>query len=146
LTKHILQHVKIKAEEMAEAEFFKQYGVEAKNKVSDIQREAQVAVFIAQNMAEVRQLYQQMSGATAPDPLIQLKEQELQLRAQDSERKGQEAQAKLSLQQADQQQDAALAQQKIASSEQIAAEKAAIARARLQQTERQAQNAAFQKQ
>jgi len=34
-----------------------------------------------------------------------------------------------------------LAQQKIASSEQIAAEKAAIARARLQQTERQAQNA-----
>ena len=146
LTKHMLQHVTIKSEEMAEAEFFKQYGVEAKNKVSDIQREAQVAVFVAQNMAEVRQIYQQMSGATAPDPLIQLKEQELQLREKDTQRKGQEAQAKLSLQQADQQQDAALAQQKIASSEQIAAEKAAIARARLQQTERQAQNATFQKQ
>jgi hypothetical protein len=146
LTKHILQHIRIKAEEMAEAEFFKQYGVDAKNKMSDIQREAQVAVFVAQNMAEVRQLYQQMSGASEPDPLIELKEQELQLRSQDSERKGQEAQAKLSLQQADQQQDAALAQQKIASSEQIAAEKAAIARARLQQTERQAQNATFQKQ
>jgi len=141
LTKHILQHTKIKAEEMAEAEFFKQYGVDAKNQVSEIQREAQVAVFVAQNMAEVRKIYQEMSGANAPDPLIQLKEQELQLRAQDSQRKGQEAQAKLQLQQADQQQDAALAQQKIASSEQIAAEKAAIARARLQQTERQAQNA-----
>jgi len=136
LTKHILHHITLKAEEQVEAQIFAAYGPENKEIVSDIQREAQVAMLVAQGLGEARQLSNQMSGAGEPDPLVQLKEQELQLRAQDIERKGQEAAQKIQLQSADQQQDAQLAQQKIQSQEQIAAEKAQIARARLNQQER----------
>jgi len=110
--------------------------------VSDIQKEAQVAMFVAQGMAELRKLSQEMSGANAPDPLVALKEQELQLRAQDQQAKAQMDQQELALKAQDMQQDAAFTQQKIQSNEQIAAEKADIARARLAQTERSNQNAA----
>jgi hypothetical protein len=136
LTKHILHHVTLKAEEQVEAQIFASYGPENAGVVSEIQKEAQVAMFVAQGMGELRQLSNQLSGAGEPDPLIQLKEQELQLRGQDIERKAQEAAQKMQLQAADQQQDAQLAQQKIRSQEQIAEEKAQIARARLNQQER----------
>lgn len=136
LTKHILDHVRLKAEEQVEAQIFANYGPEGKGVVSDIQKEAQVAMFIAQGMAELRQMSQQMSGANAPDPLIMLKEQELQQRAAADQLKAQQEAQKISLQAQDMQQDAALAQQKIQSSEMIAAEKAQIARDRLAQVER----------
>jgi hypothetical protein len=126
----------LKAEEQVEAQIFASYGPENAGVVSEIQKEAQVAMFVAQGMGELRQLSNQLSGAGEPDPLIQLKEQELQLRGQDIQRKAQEAAQKMQLQAADQQQDAQLAQQKIRSQEQIAEEKAQIARARLNQQER----------
>jgi hypothetical protein len=136
LTKHILEHVRLKAEEQVEAQIFENYGPENKGIVSDIQKEGMVAVLVAQGMSELRQLSQQLSGAGAPDPLIQLKEQELQQRAQVDQIKAQEAQAKLQLEQAKLQQDATEAQARIASQEGIADQKAEIARERLQQTER----------
>jgi hypothetical protein len=142
LTKHILDHVRLKAEEQTEAQIFAAYGPEGMSIVSDIQKEAQVAMFVAQGMAELRKLSQEMSGANAPDPLVALKEQELQLRAQDQQAKAQMDQQELALKAQDMQQDAAFTQQKIQSNEQIAAEKADIARARLAQTERSNQNAA----
>lgn len=141
LTKHILQHVTLKAEEQAEATIFTEYGPEGKGIVTDIQKEAMIAQNVAQGLSDLRQLSQQMSGENQPDPLIQLKEKELGMREQDNQRKAQESQQKMMLEQQSQQTDVALAQQKISSSEAIAAEKANIARARLQQTERQAQNA-----
>ena len=141
LTKHILQHVTLKAEEQAEATIFTEYGPEGKGIITDIQKEAMIAQNVAQGLSDLRQLSQQMSGENQPDPLIQLKEKELGMREQDNQRKAQESQQKMMLEQQSQQTDVALAQQKIASSESIAAEKADIARARLQQTERQAQNA-----
>ena len=142
LTKHILDHVRLKAEEQVEAQIFASYGPEGMSIVSDIQKEAQVAMFVAQGMAELRKLSQEMSGANAPDPLVALKEQELQLRAQDAERKAQVDQQNLALKAQDMQQDAAFNQQKLQSNEQIAAEKASIARERINQVERSNQNAA----
>ena len=142
LTKHILDHVRLKAEEQVEAQIFASYGPEGMSIVSDIQKEAQVAMFVAQGMAELRKISQEMSGANAPDPLVALKEQELQLRAQDAERKAQIDQQNLALKAQDMQQDAAFNQQKLQSNEQIAAEKAAIARERIDQVERSNQDAA----
>jgi len=136
LTKHILDHVRIKAEEQVEAEIFASYGPEGKGIVSDIQKEAKVAMYVAQGMGEVRKLSQELSGANQPDPLIQLKEQELQLRAQSDQAKIQQGGQKIALENQKMMQDAAMAQQKIQSSEMIAEEKADIARARLDQQER----------
>jgi len=136
LTKHILEHVRLKAEEQVEAQIFETYGPENKGIVSDIQKEGMVAVLVAQGMSELRQMSQQLSGAGAPDPLIQLKEQELQQRAQADQVKAQEAQAKLQLEQAKLQQDAAATQAKIASQEGIADQKAEISRERFEQMER----------
>jgi len=140
LTKHILEHVRIKAEEQVEAQIFETYGPENKDIVSDIQKEAQVALLVAQGMSELRQLSQQLSGEGAPDPLVKLKEQEIQLRAQADERKAQTDMQKLQLEAQDQAQSAQEAQQRLAATQAIAAEKADIARARLAQTERK-QNA-----
>ena len=41
-----------------------------------------VAQFVAEGMQQVKQLSGQLSGAGQPDPLVQLKETELQLKAQ----------------------------------------------------------------
>jgi hypothetical protein len=136
LTKHILEHVRLKSEEQVEAEIFRAYGPEGKSIVSDIQKEAQVSMFVDQGMAELRKLSQEMSGANAPDPLIALKEKELELRAQDQQGKTQLSQQDLALKSQDIQQEAAFTQQKIQTTQQIAAEKADIARERLAQTER----------
>jgi hypothetical protein len=145
LTKHVLDHVRLKAEEQVEAQIMQQYGPGQKDIVSDIQKEAQVAMLVAQGMADLRQMSAQLSGEGQPDPLVKLKEQELQLRAQENQRKAQESAQKMQLQAQDMQQDASFNQQKLQSSEQIAAEKANIARERLAQTERTQQNAAFQR-
>jgi hypothetical protein len=136
LTKHILEHVRLKAEEQVEAQIFETYGPENKGIVSDIQKEAMVATMVAQGMGELRQMSQQLSGAGAPDPLVQLKEQELQQRAQADQVKAQEGQAKLQLEQAKLQQDAAATQAKLETQEDIANQKADIARERLAQMER----------
>jgi hypothetical protein len=140
LTKHILEHVRIKAEEQVEAQIFEAYGPENKDIVSDIQKEAQVALLVAQGMSELRQLSQELSGEGAPDPLVKLKEQEIQLRAQADERKAQTDAQRLQLDAQDQAQSAQEAQQRLATTQAIAAEKADIARARLAQSERK-QNA-----
>jgi len=141
LTKHVLEHIRIKAEEQVEAQNFKTYGVEAKSMVSDIQKEAQVAMLVAQGMAELRQLSQQLAGQGGPDPLVQLKEKELALREVETQAKAQESQAKMGLEQARMQQDAQETQARLAQTQQIADEKAAIARERLDIMER-GQNAA----
>ncbi len=141
LTKHILQHVRLKAEEQVEAQIFEQYGPENKEIVSDIQKEAMVAMLVAQGMGELRQLSGQMSGEGAPDPLVKLKEQELAQRAQADMVKQQLEQQKIMQSDRALQQKAAIDQQRIASSEDIADTKANIALMRLQQTERNMQNA-----
>ncbi|NDD53678.1 hypothetical protein EBZ39_07335 [bacterium] len=86
LQKHILDHVKLKAEETAEAELFAQYGSDPDQMVSELQHEALVALKVASFMQEVRDLQNQLMGVDqGPDPLIALKDKELQIRAQDDQ-------------------------------------------------------------
>ncbi len=82
LQKHILEHVRIKAEEDTEAELFMQYGSDPDKMVSAIQKEGMIAVKCAQYMQQVRDLQNQLAGgANQPDPVVMLKEQELKQQA-----------------------------------------------------------------
>lgn len=137
LTKHVLEHVRLKAEEQVEAQIFAEYGLENAGMVSDIQKEAMVAMLVAQGMGELRQLSAQLSGESAPDPLIKLKEQELAQRAQADQARSQIDQQKLGLQAQGLQQKAATDAARIASQEGIADQKADLTMMRLQQMENQ---------
>jgi hypothetical protein len=48
LQKHILTHVRLKAEEAAEAELFTEYGEDPDNMISDLQREAMISIKVAE--------------------------------------------------------------------------------------------------
>jgi hypothetical protein len=133
LTKHVLEHVRLKAEEQVEAQIFAEYGPENRGIVSDIQKEAMVAMLVAQGMGELRQLSQQLSGAGAPDPLVVLKEKELAQRAQADQMRAQENQQKIGLQGQQLQQKAAADAARIASQEDIADQKAELTMMRLNQ-------------
>jgi hypothetical protein len=137
LTKHVLEHVRLKSEEQVEAQIFAEYGPENAGVVSDIQKEAMVAMLVAQGMGELRQLSAQLSGEGAPDPLIKLKEQELAQRAQADQARVQIDQQKLGLQAQGLQQKAAIDTARIASQEGIADQKADLTLMRLQQMENQ---------
>ena len=84
LQKHILDHVRLKAEEDVEADLFKAYGTDPDRMVSLIQKEGMIAIKIAVFMQEVKALQEELSGTgeEGPDPLIKLKETEIQQRAQ----------------------------------------------------------------
>ena len=92
LQKHVMEHVKIQSEEQAMA-MAQQQGIQ-----DSMQIEMLKAQMIAQGMQEVKQMSQQVSGQ-GPDPLVKLKEQELQLRAQSEQNDAQLDQAKLGLEQ-----------------------------------------------
>ena len=57
------------------------------------------AQLVAQGMQQLKDLSGQLSGAGAPDPLVQLKEQELSLKAQEAQADNQVDMAKLQLDQ-----------------------------------------------
>jgi hypothetical protein len=84
LQRHVLEHLRLKAEEDVEAELFTQYGTDPDRMVSAIQKEGMIALRIAQYLKETKDLQAQLSGQgeTEEDPLIKLKEQELNQRAQ----------------------------------------------------------------
>jgi len=110
LQKHIMEHIKLKAEEEVEAELFKQYGTDPEQLVSALQREAMVAIKTAQFFQEVKDLQTKLQG-NQEDPLVGLKKQELQQNAQRDQAKDRIDQQELALAQAremhDQQYDAA---------------------------------------
>ena len=81
-----------------------------------LQVEGLTAQFVAEGMQMVKQLSQQVSGQ-GPDPLVQLKEQELQIRAQAEQADAQNEAAKLNLDAQNQQMRASQFQQKLASQE-----------------------------
>jgi hypothetical protein len=114
LQRHILDHVRLKAEEDVEAELFKLYGVDPDRMVSVIQKEGMVALKIAQYMQEVRSMQDELSGGGGEDPLIALKQQELQQRAQNDQADNQIDQQRLALDQQRLQQKTALDQQRLA--------------------------------
>jgi len=82
LQKHILDHVRLRAEEDMQVELFKQYGTDPDHMVSAIQREGMVAINIAIGMQEVRNMQEKFTGGEGPDPLVQIKEKEIAQRAE----------------------------------------------------------------
>ena len=106
LQKHIMEHVQIAAKEQAMAAYQQQAQQAGANIPEDQQMlaiEALTAQFIAEGMQQVKDASAQISGAGAPDPLIQLKEQEIQAKVADNEADNQIDQAKLQLDQQNQQ-------------------------------------------
>jgi hypothetical protein len=114
LQRHILDHVRIKAEEDVEADLFKAYGTDPDRMVSAIQKEGMVALRIAQYMKDVRDMQDQLMGGGGEDPIVALKQQELQQRAQADQAANQIDQQRLQLEQQKLQQRNAMDQQKLA--------------------------------
>ena len=57
LTKHIMEHIRLKSEEMTEAQLYQQFGENYKNSVSEIEKESKVAQMVVQNMQFLRQSF-----------------------------------------------------------------------------------------
>ena len=114
LQKHIFDHIRLKAEEDIEAELFKQYGTDPERMVSALQREAMIAVKVAQGFQEVKKLGEELSGAgNQEDPLIALKKQELEQSAKRDEANIGIDQAQLQLSQQKEQADQQESQAKL---------------------------------
>ena len=92
LQKHIMEHVQIQSREQA-VQMAQQQGMGS----DPVQLEALTAQMIAQGLQQLRQQSQEMSGAGKPDPLVELKKQELQIKAQSEQNDAQVDQAKITL-------------------------------------------------
>jgi len=100
LNKHLMQHISLKAREtvdMQVAQAEQQMGQEAQN--VDELKVKQIAALEAQFLAELQQMQAQMSGQGQPDPVIALKEKELQMRAMKDQADAQYDFSKLNLEQ-----------------------------------------------
>ena len=132
LQKHVMEHVKLKAEEDAEAQLFREYGSDPDRMVSDMQREAMVSLNIAQYLMDVRTTQSQLAGeGVGPDPVIALKEQELQQRAAKDQAEIQLKQAGLQNEQMRIQESSQANDERIASQEKIAQGRFDVARERI---------------
>ncbi len=100
LNKHLMQHISLKAREAVDAQIMaaeQQMGQQAQN--VDELKVSQIAALEAQFLGEVQQMQSQMSGAGKPDPVIALKEKELQMRAMKDQADAQFDFSKLNLEQ-----------------------------------------------
>ena len=119
LQKHVMEHVKVAAREQAAVQFIQQRqaaGGEAATEEEMLAIEGLTAQFVAQGMQTVQQMSAQVSGQ-GPDPLVQLKEQELQIKAQAEQNDMQVDQAKLNMEASGQRMRADQFQQRIAAQE-----------------------------
>ncbi len=107
--KHIMQHVKMQAMEQAE--------IAAQQQGQNMDMAALMAQFEAEGMQMLIQLTNQLTGAGQPDPLVALKQQELQLKAQKEQADTQIDMQKLGLEQQNQQIRQDQFQQRLASQE-----------------------------
>jgi len=132
LQKHVMDHVRLKAEEDAEAQLFMQYGSDPDRMVSDMQREAMIAINVAQYMMDVKAMQGQLSGeGAAPDPIVALKEQELNQKAQKDQVDAQLKQEALKNEQLRIQENSQANDERIASQEKIADQRFEVARERI---------------
>jgi len=131
IQKHILEHVRLKAEEDVEAELFQQYGNDPDRMISVIQREGMIALKVAEGMQAVRDMQGALSGGgEGPDPIIELKKAEIQQRGQADQADNQIAQQRLQLDMTKAQQNQQISQERIQSQENIAQLRANVARER----------------
>ena len=130
LQKHIFDHMRLKAEEFVEAELFRQYGTDPDKMVSALQREAMIALKIVEFFQQIKQQQSELSGENQPqppDPLIELKKQELSQNAQRDQGRLQIDQSKLQLDQQQEQNDVTEAQARLNSQQQIASNRDQLA-------------------
>ena len=130
LQAHIMEHVSLLAREQIEAENAPLIEQEARKfggqLPPDLQAqfqeevERQVATKVTEYIEEMFVEEQEAMAAQGSDPLVELKQQELQLKSQDIQRKAQNDQQKLDLEGAKLNQSAKIAQDKIDSNEDIA--------------------------
>ena len=123
LQKHLFDHIRLKAEEEVEAELFRQYGTDPEQLVSSLQREAMIAMQVAQGFQEVKELQTKLQGPPQDDPLIKLKEQELAQSAQRDQAKLQMDQQRIGLDQMKEQNDVQFDSARLALQQQVAAQK-----------------------
>jgi len=116
LQKHVLEHVKIQAEEQAMAQMGQAQAQGGDPAQMEMQYQGMVAQLVAQGMQQAKELSGQISGE-GPDPLIQLKEKELEIKAQSEQADAQVDQAKLQLDSQNQQMRGQQFQQRLASQE-----------------------------
>ena len=119
LQKHVMEHVSIKAKEQVITQMQNQLGDQPPTEEQTLQIESLVAQLVAQGMQEVKALSAQISGGGEPDPLIALKEQDLQIRAARDAAENQIDQARLALDQEKAQNTVNLGSARIQSQEEI---------------------------
>jgi hypothetical protein len=122
MQKHIFDHIRLKAEEEVEAELFRQYGTDPEGMVSALQREAMIAIKVAQGYQEVKKLQTDMMGPQ-DDPLVKLKEKELSQSAARDQAKTQVDSQRLALDQQKEQADVQYDQARLTLQQQAAAQK-----------------------
>ena len=116
MQKHVMEHVKIAAEEQAMAQMQQMGPMDADQQ--EMQFQAMVAQFVAEGMQQAKAMSAQISGAGQPDPLVKLKEQELQIKAQSEQADAQLDQQKLQLEAQNQQMRGEQFDKRLASQEQ----------------------------
>jgi len=114
IQKHVMEHVKLQAEEQAMMQLQQAGPMPADQQ--EMQLQGLIAQGVAQGMQQVKQMSAQVSGQ-GPDPLIKLKEQELQIKSQAEQADAQLDQAKLQLDAQNQQMRAQQFDKRLASQE-----------------------------
>ena len=114
MQKHIFEHIRLKAEEATEAELFTQYGTDPESMVSALQREAMIAIKTAEYYQEAKKLQTELQGPPGDDPLVKVKEQEIQAKAAADAAKDANDKARIGLESQRVQGDLAVDQAKIA--------------------------------
>ena len=130
LQKHVMEHVSVKAKEQVASQMQQQLQGQPPNEQQAMEIESMVADLVAQGMQEVKSLSTQISGGGAPDPIIALKQQDLELRAQQDAAENQIDQARLALDQQKAQNNAQLGAARIDSQEGIVEARIQAARER----------------
>ena len=114
MQKHVFEHIRLKAEEATEAELFTQYGTDPDSMVSALQREAMIAIKTAEYYQEAKKLQTELQGPPGDDPLVKVKEQEIQAKAAADAAKDANDKARIQLEGQRVQGDLAVDQAKIA--------------------------------
>ena len=130
LQKHVMEHVSIQSKEQVSAQMIQQLQGQAPTEEQALEIESMVAEAIAQGMQEVKAMSAEISGEGQADPLIALKQQDLEQQAKQDGIENQVDQARLALDRQKAQQNAQLGAQRIQSQEEIVAARIKAARER----------------
>jgi hypothetical protein len=131
LQKHIMEHVSIQSKEQVASQMIDQLQGQAPTEEQSLEIESMVAEFIAQGMQEVKSMSAEISGGGGEqDPLIALKQQDLEMQAKQDAAENQVDQARLALDQQKAQANTRLGMERIQSQEGIVAARIQAARER----------------